>query len=407
MKNSTQERNQLIARLAGYTAAAGVMVTLAPDANSQVVYSGLQNWPVDPLPEIFDLDMNDDAVVDFNFAAYLYNWSGTTGTMGSLRHVYYKFGYAFVLNGNATTYNSALLNPYTYFPRAFDENVNINAGQSYWWHAAYAPVYYAVLSYGFSYNWTYMTAYGGLYETQYHYGFSVGDFTGAVKYLGVRFHIGPNWHYGWIRINTTTNLGSPIIVDWAYEQTPNKGIITGDKPPQVILNPGVVTTYQETVIVSVIFNEEITGLSVEDFVLDNADAHNLKEWVAGKEFTIEVTANNPGLVTVPLPDGALTDLKGNPNQAALVTYTYEHLVTDINEIADSKFKFYPNPVNGQLNIESETEADISIINMNGRVVLNIENVLQETIDTGNLPKGMYMMKVITDKGVSVHKFVKE
>ena len=94
------------------------------------------------------------------------------------------------------------------------------------------------------------------------------------------------------------------VLDWAYEQTPFKGILTGDKPPQVVLNAGVVSTHQETVVVSVIFNEEVTGLTIGDFAIGNGSANNLTEWVSGKEYTVEVTANSPGEVIVELPGGA-------------------------------------------------------------------------------------------------------
>ena len=406
MKSSTQERKQLIARLAGYTATAGAMLALSNNANGQVVYSGLQNIPLDPLPDTLHLDMNNDALTDFNFIGSLYSTNYTTATIsGGAVQVSVKVGSVFVLEGRTDTYNSVLLNPVTYFPRAFDENININAAQSYWWNAAGFSTYWAALTYGVSVNWTYLSTGGQPYETQYHIGFSAGDFTGKVKYLGVRFHIGPNWHYGWIRINAL-EIGSLYVVDWAYDQTPNKGIITGDKPPQVVLNAGVVSTHDKTIVVSVNFNEEITGLTAGDFSVSNGSARNLSEWITGREYTIEITANNPGEVSVELPAGAVTDLSGNPNPAAAVSFNYEGSL-DINNIENSGFILYPNPVNGQLNIVSENEARIIIIDLHGRVILDMENVLEKTIDTSNLSEGLYTMKVITNDGVSVHKFVKE
>ena len=403
MKNSTQERNHLVARLAGYAAAAGAMISMAHNANGQVVYSGYINLPVEPLPDTLKLDLNNDATIDFNIVASLSSWDET---YGGFVHYFGKDGFACVLNGRTDTYNSVLLHSSTYLPRAFDVDDNINAFQTYWWHAASYPIYYAFLSFGHSSNWTFMTASGALNETQYYSGFNYGNFSGSVKYLGIRFQIGPNWHYGWIRINTL-EFGSMYVVDWAYEQQPNKGIIAGDKPPQVILNAGIVSTYQETIVISVKFNEDITGLSAGDFIIGNGHAQNLKEWITGREFTLEVTANNPGEVNIVLPAGAVTDLSGNPNESASISYTYEELILDINELAESAFKFYPNPVNGTLYIESETEADICIIDMSGKTILNIENALQETINTSNLQKGIYLMKVITNEGVTMHKFLKD
>ena len=406
MKNSTQERKQLIARLTGYTATAGALLALSHNANSQVVYSGLQNIPLSSMPDdTLHLDMNNDDLIDFNFIGYLYTYSGTDTNLSSTVHYSVRYGYAFVLNGRTDAFNSVLLNSNTYFPKALDEDVNINAAQSYWWHAATHQTYFAALTYGVSINWSLLSTGGEPYETQYHMGYSAGNFMGKVKYLGVRFYIGPNMHYGWIRINAV-DFGSLFVVDWAYNQTPNKGIITGDKPPQVVLNAGVVSTHDKTVVVSVKFNEEVTGLSVGDFVVGNGSATNLSEWVTGREYTLEVTANSIGEVVVELPGGAVTDLSGNPNSIASVSFTYQGSL-DVNEIENSGFKLYPNPVSNRLTVVSESAAKIIVIDLNGRVVLDMENVLEKTIDTSNLPEGLYTMKVITNEGVSVHKFVKE
>ena len=404
MKSSTQERNRLLARLAGYTATAGTMIALSPNATGQVAYSGLQNIPITPLPDVLDIDMNGDAVNDFTLEEYLSQWSGTymAATWGV--HYFGKSGWACILNGRTDTYNGVLLGTNS-MPRAFNDDEIINYAQTYWYHAFSTPYPWDALAFGSSTNWTYLSTGGEPYETHFHYGSTYGNFTTGVKYLGVGFYIGPNVHFGWIRINTVDFL-SMYVLDWAYEQTPHKGILTGDKPPQVVLNAGVVSTHQKTVVVSVIFNEEITGLTAGDFSVGNGSAHDLTEWVPGKEYTVEVTANNPGDVIIELPGGAVNDLTGNPNSFAAVSFTYEGSLA-INEIDDSGFKLYPNPVTDQLNIVSETEARIIIIDLHGRVVLDMENVLETTIDASNLPEGLYTMKVVTIDGVSIHKLVKE
>ncbi len=401
MKKSTQVRNDLLVRLAGYTATAGAMIALSPNATGQVVYSGLQNIPIDTLPDTLHLDMNNDAIFDFNFVASMDEWSGTNPGISIYSG---KSGFVCILNGRTDTYNGVLIGTNS-MPRAFNEDVLINYAQTYWYHAFSFPYPWDALAFGYSTNYTFLSTGGEPFETHFHYGTTYGNFNGGVKYLGVGFYIGPNVHFGWIRINTV-EFGDMYVLDWAYEQTPHKGIITGDKPPQVLLNAGVVSTHQETVVISVKFNEEVTGLTAGDFAVGNGSASNLMEWVSGKEYTVEVTANSPGEVIVELPGGAVTDLTGNPNSIAAVSFTYEGSL-DVNEVDNSGFKLYPNPVSDRLTIVSETEAKITVIDLNGRVVLDMENVLKKTIDTGNLPKGLYAMKVITNAGVSIHKFVKE
>mgnify|MGYP003952919333 CR=1 FL=1 len=58
---------------------------------------------------------------------------------------------------------------------------------------------------------------------------TIGDYQpGSDGYIGVKFDIGGNIHYGWIRVNPTTDGTSCMVLDYAYESTPNTGIIAGD-----------------------------------------------------------------------------------------------------------------------------------------------------------------------------------
>ena len=58
---------------------------------------------------------------------------------------------------------------------------------------------------------------------------SLGEFQGAQDgYIGVKFDISGNTHYGWVRVNTAEDCYSLIVKDFAYETTPNTGIIAGD-----------------------------------------------------------------------------------------------------------------------------------------------------------------------------------
>jgi hypothetical protein len=62
--------------------------------------------------------------------------------------------------------------------------------------------------------------------------FSFGDlsFVGSGdKFVGVKFDISGNIHYGWLRFtNISVDGTSWTLVDMAYESTPDKGILTGD-----------------------------------------------------------------------------------------------------------------------------------------------------------------------------------
>ena len=68
MKKDLPKQNDAIAtRLAGYAAAAGAMMALAPNVNGQVVHSGLQNIQLNMPSDSAKIDLDGDAITDFNF----------------------------------------------------------------------------------------------------------------------------------------------------------------------------------------------------------------------------------------------------------------------------------------------------------------------------------------------------
>lgn len=62
------------------------------------------------------------------------------------------------------------------------------------------------------------------------FGSTVGNFNGQTGYFGVRFQIGANTHYGWIKYQGTGDLAGTVL-SWAYEDTPNTGIVVGSDGP--------------------------------------------------------------------------------------------------------------------------------------------------------------------------------
>ncbi len=59
------------------------------------------------------------------------------------------------------------------------------------------------------------------------YSRSFGNFLGKKGYLGVRFRIDANIHYGWIRFIADEDAKNGRVVDWAYEDQPDTPITTG------------------------------------------------------------------------------------------------------------------------------------------------------------------------------------
>jgi len=82
-------------------------------------------------------------------------------------------------------------------------------------------------------------------------------------------------------------------------------------------------------------------------------------------------------------------------------------VTDFTSNSPLKVVIYPNPTKDNLHIDMDGDiSKIEIFNIHGQC-LKAEITKDKTISTSNLASGMYMLRITSEKGVSVHKFVKE
>ena len=90
------------------------------------------------------------------------------------------------------------------------------------------------------------------------------------------------------------------------------------------------------------------------------------------------------------------------------TSTFSVLQNDTFEF-DNYFTIYPNPVDEVLNLTTKQETEVyslTIYNLLGQQVQTTTNP-NDTVDVSSLKTGNYIVKVLTDKGVSSSKFMKE
>lgn len=85
-------------------------------------------------------------------------------------------------------------------------------------------------------------------------------------------------------------------------------------------------------------------------------------------------------------------------------------IVSINNKA-SVFTLFPNPANDVINVfmPLSTTAKASIISVDGKVIKNNINIVQQlnTINVSSLAKGVYLLKVETETGVTVQRFIKQ
>jgi len=212
--------SKLDKRMLAYVAAASAavigMASLAPAAEAKVVYTPAN----ETIGTSTYLDLNHDGVADFKFITTHSSECVGLCTTTSWHHV--RHGTAFnSQNGKLAVYGgpneiwgsgkyaSALrpkigIGPWGKFPRN-DDNVMVRANN--------------INSSGFSAGRT--GPWGPAYGTS----------TLKNRYLGLRFLINGQVHYGWARLNITINLNASItavLTGYAYETVPNRPIITGE-----------------------------------------------------------------------------------------------------------------------------------------------------------------------------------
>ncbi|MFH1320098.1 MAG: YCF48-related protein [Bacteroidota bacterium] len=79
-----------------------------------------------------------------------------------------------------------------------------------------------------------------------------------------------------------------------------------------------------------------------------------------------------------------------------------------NSNAPDLFSIHPNPSNDDIAVETFQKCDIDILNIEGQIIKSINGKENHTtIDISGFASGMYFVKVKTEKGVSVKKFVKQ
>jgi hypothetical protein len=185
-------------KLAAYSALAAGVVALTGNADAQITYVDInpdQSYNADSQ---VDIDLNSDGINDFS----LFIEAGKAYTGGPVNDIRLSPG----------SNNMALgsVSGSFFYPFALDLNAQINAAQTVWNGTANG----AMLTMAWKY-----TA-GGSYGNW---------LTAADKYIGVRFMVGSNVYYGWIRLDVTCNASGITVVykDYAYNTVAEQGILAG------------------------------------------------------------------------------------------------------------------------------------------------------------------------------------
>lgn len=115
-----------------------------------------------------------------------------------------------------------------------------------------------------------------------------------------------------------------------------------------------------------------------------------------------------GIITLQLPAGNhVIQRTSGVTTTNLYYMSVAYVSLGIDTINISKLSVFPNPVQNNLYINSNTKIEkVLIYNIMGMLIKTVETNF-ETIDLSNLNTGNYLIKVLTDKGFENKMIVKK
>ena len=142
--------------------------------------------------------------------------------------------------------------------------------------------------------------------------------------------------------------------------------------------------------------------SLDHLQVINGTARNLRE---GNFFDIYPTSEGP--VNININANTITGGSFASNEVVV----YYHTPTLVPNLKSSEyFKVYPNPSNGFLHILTEPEKSftVELISCEGKILKNrFRGTGFLDLNLSDLEKGIYFLKMYTDKNVSIQKLILE
>ena len=170
-----------------------------------------------------------------------------------------------------------------------------------------------------------------------------------------------------------------------------------------------------------------TNCEMEKILVDGVEATQ-----SGNKFTITVEYKDSEKVTIEaIPENSAATVEGLQGEQAVEpdkTTKFDYKVTAesgihtkdfvlevkmkkkpdaISEVDNATIKLFPNPVSDNLYIQSEYKIElIRIYDLAGKMVKQVKQP-GEAVNLSDLAAGYYLLKVTTEQGEAMHKFVKD
>lgn len=127
-------------------------------------------------------------------------------------------------------------------------------------------------------------------------------------------------------------------------------------------------------------------------------------------FTTFFAYNNPNLTCVKVDDEVYSTTNWSGGEVDPQTsFSTSCSWAGISDFETESMSIYPNPVRDELFFElaGPQITELVILDYAGRIVKSITNNSVNSIDVSDLKQGVYILKISTENGVSVNRFVKQ
>jgi photosystem II stability/assembly factor-like uncharacterized protein len=188
-------------------------------------------------------------------------------------------------------------------------------------------------------------------------------------------------------------------------------IVLDNEAPTATISSSVNTSTSATEFsVNLVFNKDVNGFEQTDIVVSNAVINTFSS-IKKSEYSIKITPQAVGVVTVDIPANKAYDNFGNWNSAA-TQWTISYTPTSVPTLDELGVKIFPNPTKGMLNIDfgkTYNNVEMVINDVVGNVVFKqiISNSSNSRFNLTQLPTGVYIVKLKIDSKEVVGRFVIE
>ncbi len=235
-------KKELLHRLRGYSALAGATLAAAASADAQIQYTDISPDTTFSGNATFDIDLNNDQVMDFRITMSS-SASTFTTTSGS---TYTRYGSMYI---NNLASNSIVL-----YTSSYADTIPTGAsikGSGMMWG-----------------TWNHKMAYGNKTVTKAGSNTNTVSATSGAfnntkdKYLGLRIKVGNDTLYGWVRVDVGDHATYATIKDYAVNLTPGEPIKAGQKVATSVAEPkstGTLSAFAANGNITIKINEELLG----------------------------------------------------------------------------------------------------------------------------------------------------